>query len=515
LCEGYSYSFSIASYECKDCLAGSVSTPKNGSVFLAGQMHATSVVCALCRPGFYQPLNQSSTCIACPAGYMAPEQGATSCVECDLQTFNPIVGAISCQQCPSGSDTSSTGSNKCTCRQGSYLDTVSQTCIKCSPGSYQRQYGSTYCEYCPIGTYSKAWGQFEFCALCELDTFNPSMGMSACLPCSRNSSTFNRMGQTACSCMEGFFIDTNSSQCKECQAGFYTDNEMCNPCPMGTFSKNAKSTHCSTCDTGSFNTGMGNFKCENCIKGSIVSESKDACTCPTGTYNKTLNSTEWICSPCTISCPQGYFMARECSGNSDIICSSCTNNCSKGLYIHANCSHYHDTICRPCSIRCLSGFYLHKSCTLFNDMECKRCEKTCPMGHYIFSFCSEYQNLQCIKCPQNSFPDPRQPTQCKACLPNQYLDMSIGMFSCKTCDGFITSNKSMCLAQCIPGEYPSIHGLCSQCPPHTYGVDGLTCVACPSFADCDDKTHGKTECQPCNNRTGSMLNSKNASVCII
>ena len=70
--------------QCLPCSAGSSSIPG-------------SLDCTMCSPGYYAPIEASSSCYACAVGEVCEDPGCTKCYECDKQYY---ISDGKCVRCP-------------------------------------------------------------------------------------------------------------------------------------------------------------------------------------------------------------------------------------------------------------------------------------------------------------------------------------------------------------------------------------------------------------------------------
>uniref|UniRef100_A0A0G4I666 Uncharacterized protein n=1 Tax=Chromera velia CCMP2878 TaxID=1169474 RepID=A0A0G4I666_9ALVE len=124
---------------CVPCEAGYFS-PEEGSSCMWCPVGAisegpASAVCKNCSEGWYAPSTGMSACRACPVGYFRnSSQSAGQCERCPLGTFNSATGSVQCSVCKDTKTTAGYASiveTDCTCKEGSFLNKVTDTCESC------------------------------------------------------------------------------------------------------------------------------------------------------------------------------------------------------------------------------------------------------------------------------------------------------------------------------------------------------------------------------------------------
>jgi hypothetical protein len=187
---------------------------------------------------------------------------------------------MECTQCPIGTESLSTSDNvdDCTCKQG-YTSRTFNGCTKCADGMYKTTGGNHPCTGCPANTISDA-GSTQLsqckctvgfthiedglaCAECEEGTFKNITGAVECTICPyHRSSAVASVSESDCKCVAGYYggscIDCPTGTVSTfdaatihdclCMAGWFRANEICVPCPIG-----------------SYKLGIGDGVCTNCL----------------------------------------------------------------------------------------------------------------------------------------------------------------------------------------------------------------------------------------------------------
>jgi len=121
----------------------------------------------------------------------------------------------------------------------------------CHDGSILLQ---TICLNCPPGTYSE--GTTNICKDCNAGFYQDEEGKTECQPCPKNFS----------SVITG---SKSKADCKPvCRPGHYSTNngiEPCLECPMGTYQDNDQQTYCHACPAGTNTASTGSTSLEDCL----------------------------------------------------------------------------------------------------------------------------------------------------------------------------------------------------------------------------------------------------------
>ena len=281
--------------QCSECAAGSRSS--NGDEDGRG-----SRTCTTCPTGTYAGPG-SGRCISCPihsnthgeaavaASYCECIQGYysndfvvddASCIACEENTYKDSHGSGLCTSCPNGTESVSTSDSidNCNCIHG-FGGWTAHGCTLCTSGTYvyKTTNGNGECTPCPTNTISDA-GSTELsqcickvgythienglaCAECEEGTFKNITGAVECTICPyHRSSAVGSVSESDCKCVAGYYggscIDCPTGTVSTfdaatihdclCMAGWFRANEICVPCPIG-----------------SYKLGIGDGICTNCL----------------------------------------------------------------------------------------------------------------------------------------------------------------------------------------------------------------------------------------------------------
>jgi hypothetical protein len=140
---------------------------------------------------------------------------------------------------------------------------------------------------------------------------------------------------------------------------------------------------------------------------------------------------------CSLSCPAGQFVSRNCSTTESTGCTLCRAECPAGYYLNGTCdgtTTYDSTRCVPCKT-CQAGQYRGKldACngsTTYDPVLCTACRTGCSNGEYIFGRCSGMQSLDETSC--------KACTVCQVDRPDQYNSIY------RSCNGSDTEDIVVC-----------------------------------------------------------------------
>ena len=124
-------------------------------------------------------------------------------------------------------------------------------------------------------------------------------------------------------------------------------------------------------------------------------------------------SEDFVCRPCSASCPVGTFVSNRCSGRgrTDTGCTLCRAFCKEALagvpgahgqYIAGYCDGYSTAdlqSCRDCKL-CPAGHYPTGLCSgvdFVDTVECVPCITECPAGFYLRGDC-RVEEVTCVPC---------------------------------------------------------------------------------------------------------------------
>jgi hypothetical protein len=242
--------------------------------------------------------------------------------------------------------------------------------------------------------------------------------------------------------------------CEACEPGFYAVDELCVPCPPGTFEKGG----CEPCPAGVFySAAFATTACELCQDNYYApAPASTVCVpvpqCETSFHFFNRSSTE--CVPCTAECPLFTFMASPCGPAADTLCLPC----SQGPHLLRPCDATHDAIVA---------------------------DAPCPAGS-VFSF----DLSTCIPCSPGTF---FASSACESCPPGAYANES-GSTACEDCPPYTVATPDAvdCIDACPSGSFLALESQCAWCPP---GSAGERCLLCA--ADTYAPLGGMAACLPC------------------
>ena len=446
--------------------------------------------------------NECGTCIAgnffyqgecldsCPDGYWA-DASANQCQPCHNSGTNPL----SCMTCTTGSSSSCLS-----CYPGSFLHLGE--CLDACPILFYGDLATWTCQPCynPSGSPVQA-----ACASC----FGPLA--TSCLSCYTSTYYFSIDRSCLTTCPPGYFANglsnpdnrcapcyTNnppsypdgtcvtctgplSNQCTSCNSSQFLDtNGKCvNDCGTGWWGDTTSNT-CQQCDPSCYTCARGTaFDCLSCTGSTYLNPRYRSCvsSCPIGWWTEYPTNT---CRQCYlyISTAPELDSCATCSGGSSTDCSLCPS------------SSFLDSTTGSCVFQCPYGYWgdsttgTCKNCYSTSDpltdinRSCKTCTGvsnnqclSCYLGEYYFS-----GNGTCLRsCPSDWYPDASTST-CNACFQAAALSTQ---YSCATCSGPAATD---CLSCSGPAYlYPGNNSCMNPCPSGFYhDIATTTCIACTS-----------------------------------
>lgn len=204
------------------------------------------VPCTPCPIGQYQPLAGNSSCLVCPENRLTLSTYSTSlsdcrvtcwpgsfgvkglgpCTNCSVGLYSDANGSPICKVCPEGKTTRTSGStsiNQClsVCDFGSFGSFGLEPCQACPLGTFSNNSASSFCwkcpagfstatsgqsseisckKLCPAGTKSGTENGLAPCATCQIGSFAPVAGVTACTMCPNGTTTTGGGETSAASC---------------------------------------------------------------------------------------------------------------------------------------------------------------------------------------------------------------------------------------------------------------------------------------------------------------------------
>ena len=306
LASGATTTFYRAGYVFKGWSTSSTATTGSSSLTFSADDIVYAVWTA-CVPGTYKRgsgTQASATCSACVTGSYNTVSGSSTCTPCTRGTTTSGTGQTSCNAvCANATDSegddavrgwddnvswnasSNTVTNLCRATScagginGHYLS--DGNCLRCDsfanglyprssnggntkgkegcflytadiPGQYIASKNDTVATDCDVGTYSAGsdnyavhYGETSACDTCPDNTYADEKGLSACIPCLENYTTYGeKISASACriSCPAGSYLATvNATTCSDVGPGFWSEQAYVtqgntgtrNACPNG------------------------------------------------------------------------------------------------------------------------------------------------------------------------------------------------------------------------------------------------------------------------------------------
>jgi len=416
---------------------------------------AASAVCTPCPAGFWNDGNTPGPCSACslcPKGYYSTSVSGQAC----STTNSPC---LSCQDAPNCLSTHTS----CSTSSNSYCDWYG-----CAPSSTWA--GNGVCISCPFISGCQS-------SVCSYDP-NTFLSSSTCIQCSPGY--FLSSDGLSCG---GCWTGSINSYCASYSCPVSVMATNCNLCSNGILITNcaaytcyATTATCLACKAGFFYNSSSGF-CQQCQQiGSCQSTvckaaSDQNCTlCVSGWF-----ITSGVCQACSICSPGSYDISQSsvssCSETANTVCYACTPipNC-----VISYCNAPNATICT----QCLAGYYINGAGTQLSVTSCTGCSPPCNVGQYVATPCNGIHNRVCAACPTGTYSAVTGSTSCSTCS-----TCNSGFYASTPCSS--TAN-TVCTACAIPNCYnvncATTYQSCTSCNTGYYINSQRTCTLCSSCA---------------------------------
>ncbi|OAF71501.1 hypothetical protein A3Q56_00717 [Intoshia linei] len=274
--------------------------------------------CIPCKIGYYKYLSDTSNCIKCPNNKITEFIASTMIDDCTIEL----------------------------CNQGTYYDKKFDICKNCGIGYYRSITDDPLkCNKCKNGlTTSTTTASLELdcdiincnkgfkrilsdCIECERGTYQPNIGQSSCIDCPKNYTTI-KTGMTVKSdciyyCESGYEQIVDALTCQPCKKGTYrnhTIHKECKNCPLNYTTLDLSSVSIKNCNIA------------DCKAGQFITRDNVCEMCPIGTFSTNDTVHNEIC----ISCPETFTTADVGSiSKMDCFSNQCTNK-------NHNCGSFED-----------------------------------------------------------------------------------------------------------------------------------------------------------------------------
>ena len=292
-CDPGTYASGVGSVSCGMCPVGTYQpasgqgvclTCPDGTSSISGSDALTNCTCVV----GYVAASDGVQCSECAAGSRSSNGdedgiGSRTCTTCPTGTYAGP-GSDRCISCPIHSNThgeAAVAASYCECIQGYYSNDFvvdDASCIACEENTYKDSHGSGLCTSCPTNTISDA-GSTELsqcickvgythienglaCAECEDGTFKNITGAVECTICPyHRSSAVASVSESDCKCVAGYYgescihcptgtvstFDAATIHDCLCMAGWFRVNEICVPCPIGSYKLEIGDGICTNC----------------------------------------------------------------------------------------------------------------------------------------------------------------------------------------------------------------------------------------------------------------------------
>ncbi|CAD8114389.1 unnamed protein product [Paramecium sonneborni] len=420
---------------------------------------------------------QNGSCICVPH-YL--DNGKPKCLECNYRCENCAGIETSCLSCYQNSFRNLVN-QQCKCQKGYYDDGQNVLCQKCHYSCSECSSKETKCDSCSLIS-NRQYNQQLFTCSCQESYYDSGVeicsqchysclgcngqGKDQCKSCLEKSISYRVLNNRVCQCLNGYYDDGSSPNCKNCQIQCFTcqnKEDNCTSCPT---TRHLDGNTC-ICDQGYYdNKGDKCLKCDdNCINCSISSKNCSECDL---TLQRILDKVTHRCI-----CKDGSTELNGTCVNCDLGCLTCLN------YINycTSCKTLKLLINNKC--QCIDGTYESG-----NDKQCLYCNTTCQtcinQENYCTS-CSADKNRIfktgniCI-C-QDGYYEDLVTLSCQRC-DLSCLTCMISAIHCMSCDSqynLSLNNQNKCI--CSSGFYFNTSNLkCEAC--------NIQCKECQTLSQC-------------------------------
>ncbi|GIQ81354.1 hypothetical protein KIPB_002301, partial [Kipferlia bialata] len=460
--------------------------------------------CTICPAGY--SCSDLAVPVLCSAGEYSAA-GELTCTECGINTYCEA-GAAAETSCPDG-QMSAAGSGSCTqCGNGNIFDTDTGTCIGCVSGTYSID--GIECHVCPANYYCPDTDATTT-IICEAGTWATG-GFSACTECEEGFSCPASVSDTGVpvACGDGYYSDAKATSCIQCEAGYAcpspgkaSDRYACgdSPGPVGSWSHagsmectqcvageklDSASTGCEDCPAGFYTKLDGQLECIECAAGYECPniDGTGILECTEGSYSLA-GATACTSCPANSYCPdKGLATVTTCAAGTWATggFSACTE-CEEGFYCPVSVS----TTGVP--LECPTGWYSGPNATA-----CTECEAgyACPSGKESEKYACDSDDG-----PVGSW-STQGSTECTLCVAGEYLASdNTGCHSCSPGEYTSTDGALECISCPIGFACPNVDGSENvECPSGSYTLGGETaCNDCLAGYSCDSNKTTGTACE--------------------
>ena len=486
--------------------------------------------CPQCTGRTISSSNDAESCTECPYGQQ-PNENHTTCENCPKRTSGccepPLLsnGNGDCYECLNSSD----------CQPGKYCS-GDHTCENAEAGDDMACLSNDHGNIGKDAIYADGEGGCVACLNdynaethqvgdCLIEKPICASDRTQCLPCESPRQFLD--GVCTCPadecngeellCNPGRYWDTEDEMCKPCPAGTYSDAKntatACTPCPIGTYPNNLDSNTDDSDDES--DDEVGSTACISCPAGTHgyrddanLPQCKD---CAPGTYQNNTGATS--CSDCAAGTYQdlsGQTSCKNCgtpqySQTGALLCLMCD-----GTFEYISSDHSACLTCQP-------GFKAnstHTGCVPCNKTE--RCNCECPtpyssgtseggcriVDHITETSCPNCESGYCFK---DGECEPLQPgTSCSGVCNPGYYKSNGECVKCPKGSYCINEIRYACpKGTSNPKEGQSNKNACVDCPVGTYNnlLGQAACTDCP--AGTYNKKTRQTSCTQCGKGTYS------------